>query len=314
MIGSPSLSTPRFTSTVATAPRPFSMLDSITTPAARPAAGRLQFEHVGLQQNGVEQFVDALAGLRRHVDEHRIAAPLFRQHAVLLQVGLDPLRIGVALVDLVDCNHDGHFGRTRVLNCFDRLRHDAVVGGNHQHDDVGHLRTAGTHGRERRVTRRVEERDHALRRLDVIGADVLRNTARFARRHLGATDVVEQRGLAVIDVTHDGDHRRTRLEFMRGIGRLQLVFDRALLMQHGRVAEFFDHEHRGVLVDRLVDGGHHAHVHHDLDDFVGLHRHALRQFGDRDGLTDQHIALDRSSRTLEAVRARDVDLRRTTRT
>ena len=184
--------------------------------------------------------------------------------------------------------------------------------GNDQHDDVRHLRATRTHRGERSVARRIEERDDALRRLDVIRADVLRDAARFARRHFGATDVVEQRGLAVVDVTHDGDDRRTRLELVRGIGGLQLVFDRAFLVKHGGVAELFDHQHRGVLIDGLVDGGHHAHVHHHLDDFVGLHGHALRQLADRDGLADLHIALDRRGRTLEAVLTRDVDLRRTT--
>ena len=44
----------------------------------------------------------------------------------------------------------------------------------------------------------------------VVGADVLRDAAGFARRHLGAADVVQQRGLAVVDVAHDGDDRRAR--------------------------------------------------------------------------------------------------------
>jgi hypothetical protein len=48
-------------------------------------------------------------------------------------------------------------------------------------------------------------------RLDVVGADVLRDAAGLAGRDLASADVVEQRGLAVIDVAHDRDHRRTRL-------------------------------------------------------------------------------------------------------
>ncbi len=88
---------------------------------------------------------------------------------------------------------------------------------------------------------------------------------------------------------------------MRGIGGLQLVLDRALLVEHGRVAQLFHHQHRGVLVDGLVDGGHHAHVHHHLDDFVGLHGHALRELADGDRLADLHFALDRSGRALEAM-------------
>jgi hypothetical protein len=96
---------------------------------------------------------------------------------------------------------------------FLRLRHHAVVGCDHQDHDVGCLRTASTHGREGLVTRGVEERDHAARRFHVVRADVLRDAARFARCDLGAADVVEQRGLAVVDVTHDGDDRRARQRF-----------------------------------------------------------------------------------------------------
>ena len=40
--------------------------------------GRLQLEHLGLQQHLLEQRVDALAGLGRDADERRIAAEVFR--------------------------------------------------------------------------------------------------------------------------------------------------------------------------------------------------------------------------------------------
>ena len=49
---------------------------------------------------------------------------------------------------------------------------------------------------------------------DVIGADVLRDAARFAGRDTTGPDVVEQRGLAVVDVAHDGDDRRARHRFV----------------------------------------------------------------------------------------------------
>ena len=244
------------------------------------------------------------AGARRHVHEHRVAAPVLGQHVVLRQIVPDLVGIRIALVDLGDRDDDRHFRRARVLNRFDRLRHDAVVGRDDQHDDVRDLRAARTHRGERRVARRIEERDDALRRLDVIRADVLRDAARLARRDLGATDVVEQRGLAVVDVTHDGHDRRTRRELVLRHRSVCSSSSIALsLTTHGGVAELLDHEHRGVLIDGLIDRRHHAHVHHDLDDFVGLHGHALRQLGDRDRLADLHVALDGRGRTLEAVLA-----------
>src|SRR6185437_11422798 len=69
------------------------------------------------------------------------------------------------------------------------------------------------------------------------------------------------------------------------------------------VTQLLDHQHRRVLIDRLVDGGHHAHVHQDLDDLVRLDGHLLSQLGNRGGLADPHFAHDRRRRHLKAMLA-----------
>ena len=79
-----------------------------------------------------------------------------------------------------------------MVNRFLGLRHDTVVGCNHQDDDVGGLGAASAHRGKRGVARSVEECDHAARRFDVIGADVLRDAARLTRCHTGTANVVEQ--------------------------------------------------------------------------------------------------------------------------
>ena len=302
MIGSPARSVPRLTSTVATGPRPFSMLDSSTTPTARPVCGALRSSTSACSSIGLEQLVDALARARRDVDEHHVAAPFLGDHVLLAEIVAHAVGIRVVLVDLVDRDDDRHFaaracwiasivcGMTPSSAATTRITMSVT------------LRAAGTHRREGGVARRVDERDEALRRLHLVGADVLRDAARLARRHLRAADVVEQRGLAVVDVTHDGHDRRTRQHFC-GADVEQLLLDHVLLEPHGGVAEFLDDELRRVLVDRLVDRRHHAHLHHGLDDFVGLDRHAVGQFADRDRLRQLHVALDRRGRQFEAVAA-----------
>ena len=102
-----------------------------------------------------------------------------------------------------------------VIDGLDRLRHDAVVGRHHQHDDVGDLGAARAHGGEGLVARRVDEGDLLpVRRRHLVGADVLRDAAGLARRHVGLADGVEQRRLAVVDVAHDGDDGRARLQVL----------------------------------------------------------------------------------------------------
>ena len=86
-------------------------------------------------------------------------------------------RFASGQVDLVDGDDDRHVGRARVRDRLLRLRHDAVVGGDDEHRDVGDLRAAGAHGRERLVARRVEERDLAAVDVDLVRADVLRDPA-----------------------------------------------------------------------------------------------------------------------------------------
>src|SRR5690606_40690604 len=90
-------------------------------------------------------------------------------------------------------------------------RHDAVIGGHHKNDDVGRLGAARAHGGERLVSWGIEESHHAARRLNVISADMLRDAARFSRSDTAAANVIQQRSLAMVDVTHDGHYRWTRL-------------------------------------------------------------------------------------------------------
>ena len=105
---------------------------------------------------------------------------------------------------------------------------------------------------------------------------------------------VEQRGLAVVDVAHDGDHRRARDQIFR-LRRLRFDFGQFFLEAANQHlgAEIARQHLRGVRVERRVDRHHHAAVedllHHVLDlhfELVGevLHRHA---FGERDELGDR---------------------------
>ncbi len=256
-----------------------------------------------MQQHLLQQRVDAHAGFGRHRHKGRIAAEFFGHHLLGHQPGLDALQVGLGLVGLGQGHHDRHIGRFGVLDGLFGLRHHAVVGGADQDHHVGGLGTAGTHGREGLVAGGVEEGHHAARGFYVVGPDVLRDATRFARRHLGAPNVVEQRGLAVVHVTHDRDHGRTRPAFgllLRGFffGEGLWVVERC---GHRLVPQFFDHNHGRVLVQRLVDGDHLAQLHQLLDDLGRLERHLVRQFGHGDGLG--HVHLDHLGLGLGRIKA-----------
>ena len=107
-----------------------------------------------------------------------------------------------------------------VIDGFECLRHDAIVGGNDQHNDVRGLGSARTHAGKRFVTGSIKKHDLAairgrLRVLhrNFIRADVLGDASRFASGDVGRANRIQQCSLAVIDVAHNCDHGRTRHAF-----------------------------------------------------------------------------------------------------
>ena len=160
------------------------------------------------------------------------ACPLFGNEAAIGELLLDAIGVGFGLVDLVDGHDDGNVGGLGVVDGLEGLRHDAVVGGDHDDDDVGDLGAAGSHAGKGFVARRIEEDDLAaggrrafLGELHLVSADVLGDAAGFACRHVGFANGVEQRGLAVIDVAHDGDDGRARNFELAGVLGFENFFD-----------------------------------------------------------------------------------------
>ncbi len=253
---------------------------------------RLQFEQFGLKRDLLEQFVQP--GLLLCGDLHvlHIARHLLHDHLVFEQAVADVVRIGFRLVHLVD-GHDHRDARgLGVIDGLDRLRHDAVIRGHHQHHDIGDIRTALAHFGEGGVARCVEEGDLvAGLGLHLIAADMLRDAARFALGDIGTAKRVEQAGLAVVDMAHDGDDRRTLLE---RFFRIDVLFHRDIDIGLGDlldvVTELFHQQFRRILVDRLVDGDHHVEIEELLHEVGALLAHTLGQFADRDSFGHDDVA------------------------
>ena len=56
------------------------------------------------------------------------------------------------------------------------------------------------------MARGIQEGDGLAVHLDLVSADVLGDAAGLAGGHIGVADIVQQGGLAVVDVTHDHHH------------------------------------------------------------------------------------------------------------
>ncbi len=252
----------------------------------------LEVENLGLKQDAFLKFADTLFGFGRYLDTHDVAAHAFNEDLMLHKLGLDLLRIGGREVAFIDRHDDRLFGGLGVADGLDRLRHDAVVGGNHQNDDVGDVRAPGAHFGEGCVTGGVKERDFlvALDR-NLIGADMLGDAAGLAGNDVSLTNGVEKGRLAVIDVAHDGHDGRTgKAVAFRIVDAKHALFDIRLGNALDRMAEFARDEFCRVGVDGLGCGHHHAKLHEFFDNLAHAFGHAVGKLLNGDGLRDRDLA------------------------
>ena len=246
---------------------------------------RLQILHVGNQQNAFQQIINALVLQSRDGNADHVAAPFLGNKTVLGQLGLDGVGVRTRLIHLVDGNDNVNARRFRMVDRFNGLRHHAVVRRNNKDCNIGCHRASCTHGGERLVTGGVKEGDLSALDLDAVSADVLCDTARFARRDVRVADGVQNRGLAVVDVTHHADNGSAGNQLFLGV--LRIVKEAILNADHHFVrcfhTEFVRYQRGSVEVDALVDRNHHAH-HEEL-----LHNFARRDHQLGSQLADQNV-------------------------
>ena len=215
-------------------------------------------------------------GLGGDVAEDGLAAPVLGLEAQVGELAADLVGLGALLVDLVDRDHHRDVGGLGVVDRLLGLRHDAVVGGDDDDRDVGDLGAAGAHRGERLVARGVEEGDRPPVLVDLVGADVLGDAAGLACGHLGLADRVEERGLAVVDVAHDRDHRRADDEILLGVVEGGLVVDLlAGVDDLDLLVELAGERGDRLVRERLGQGRHLALLHQLLDDLGARDAEAL---------------------------------------
>ena len=128
---------------------------------------------------------------------------------------------------------------------------------------------------------------------------MLRNSAGLATSHVSKANGVEQRGLTVIDMAHDGDDWRTRASFRRSSfacgGGIRNFFRRVLfecdyVCLSAKETRHFDGEFR---IKVLIDGGKCTAGKQTRDQILRADFEFLRQIFDADALGDGDAASDR---------------------
>ena len=232
--------------------------------------------------------------LRGDLAEDRASAPVFRNELILGQLLLDSVNVSARLVDLIDCNDDFHVRSLCMVDRLDSLRHDTVICRNDQHGDIRGIRAAHTHSRKCLMTRCVEECDLLPVDRDHVSADMLRDTARLAVGHMCIPDRVKEGCLAVVNVTHDTDNRRTSDHIiLRLFALCKKVADDVFLLLLLRDDVIVHGDLFSLIVSQLVVQRDHFSLHKEVfDKSCRLHLHCLREFADCQLLGDLDLGND----------------------
>ena len=102
---------------------------------------------------------------------------------------------------------------------------------------------------------------------------MLGNATGLTGDDVGIADMVEQRCLTMVDMTHDGHNRRTRHEFALVV---LLLADSLLHLSTdilGLETKLVSYQVDGLSIETLVDRSHHADAHQRRDDLVDTHIH-----------------------------------------
>ena len=259
------------------------------------AAGGIGFEllHIRNQLHHLKQLVDSLVGFGGNRNADHISAPFLRHQAVLGELLLHALHIGGFLINFIDGDNDGNLGGLGMVDGLNRLGHDAVVRRDHQNGDIRNLGASGTHGGKCLMARSIQERDGTILHLDTVRADMLGDAAGLRGGHIGVADGVQQRGFTMVNVAHHHHDRAAALQILCGVVGIvnQAILDGDDHFPLHFGANFHGHQGRGIIVDNIGNGSHHAVEHQLLDNLGGLNLQAQGKLSHRNLVGDGDLQL-----------------------
>ena len=169
----------------------------------------LELHDIRCEGYHLQQIVNARSCLCGNRHKYRAAAPFLGNELVFRKLLLHAVGICTGLIYLVYCNDYLNICGLCMVYGLYRLGHDAVVSRNNEDHDIGGIGTSHTHRREGLMSGGVKEGYLPALDADRIGSYGLGNAACLLFGDVALSYGIKQRGLAVVDVTHDADYRRT---------------------------------------------------------------------------------------------------------
>ncbi len=170
-----------------------------------------------------------------------------------------------------------------------------VICSNNQDNNICHLGTTGTHFSKGSMARSIEEYHVALAGTHIIGSNMLGNAAGLTQSHISFTNGVQDRCLAMVNMTHDCYNRRPGQRFTPNFLFLFFhlhdidLFSNCLFHF---ITEICCYKSGGINIQDLVNRGHNPKLHEFCDNLVDLYRHPVGQVANADGFKNLYSLLN----------------------
>ena len=233
----------------------------------------LEVEQLGLQEHLLKEFVEVDTLLGRNLLRLVLTAPILHEVVHIGQLLFDSIGVGRRFVNLVDCEHHRYACSHSVVDSLHGLGHHLVIGSHNDDGHIGNLCTTSTHSGKSLVSGGIKEGDGLALILHAVGTDVLGDTTCLTGRNVGLADVVQERGLTVVHVAHNGNNGRALHEVLLAVGRLLDGLLNVHAHELNLEAILLGHNHKCLGIEPLVDGYHKAEVHTGSDDVSNAHVH-----------------------------------------
>ena len=215
-----------------------------------------------------------------------LTTPLLNEQVHVSQVLTDTVWVSTWLINLVDSEYHWHTGSLRMSDSLLGSWHHRVIGCDDDDGDIGSLGTTGTHGGKRLVTWSIKEGYLATAfQGHTIGTDMLGNTTRLTGNHIGIADIVEQRGLTMVYVTHDGYDWSTWNQVVLIIHFLAHGLLNLGTHVFGLETELLSHHIDGFSIQTLVDRYHDTYTHQGRDNLSNADVHHRSQLANGNELS-----------------------------
>ena len=167
-----------------------------------------------------------------------------------------------------------------MVDSLNGLRHNSIIGSDNDNSDISYFSTTGTHSSKCLMTRSIKESNmSSVFKFDIVSTDMLCYTSSLSCNNIGVADMVEQRGLTMVNMSHNSYDRRTAFQIsLSEVGLFFInIFNHLGRNKLGSETELFGYNIYCFCIQALVDTYHKSQSKASGDNLINRDIHHNRQ-------------------------------------